>query len=83
MKKLIDYINGLTIAERDDFEAALRKLLPHGRTSIGYLRKAASKGQKLGAEICVAIEQAASGAVTRRDLRDDWAQVWPELKDAA
>ncbi len=31
-------------------------------------------------ERCVAIEQATSGAVTRRDLRpDDWHRIWPEL----
>lgn len=30
---------------------------------------------------CVAIERATAGAVTRRDLRDDWRDVWPELAD--
>ena len=31
---------------------------------------------------CVAIEQATSGAVSRRDLRpDDWGDIWPELID--
>ena len=25
------------------------------------------------------IEQQSNGAVTRRDLREDWAEVWPEL----
>lgn len=29
------------------------------------------------------IERATFGAVTRRDLRpDDWADIWPELKEA-
>lgn len=33
---------------------------------------------------CTAIEQATASAVTRKDLRpDDWAQIWPELIDAA
>jgi DNA-binding transcriptional regulator YdaS (Cro superfamily) len=33
---------------------------------------------------CVAIERATAGAVTRRDLRpDDWAEIWPELAEAA
>lgn len=36
------------------------------------------------ARLCPAIEQATSGAVTRKDLRpDDWMQFWPELIDAA
>lgn len=33
---------------------------------------------------CPAIERATGGAVTRRDLRpDDWADIWPELVQAA
>lgn len=33
---------------------------------------------------CTIIEQATGGKVTRKDLRpDDWAQIWPELIDAA
>lgn len=77
MKELIAYINGLSAEERTAFELACR-------TTIGYIRKAVSVNQKLGAEICVSIEQASNGAVTRKDLRpDDWAQIWPELIDAA
>lgn len=35
-------------------------------------------------ERCVDIENAASGAVTRRDLRPtDWQAIWPELISAA
>lgn len=31
-------------------------------------------------ELCVSIERATDGAVTRRDLRpDDWHLIWPEL----
>ncbi|WP_460481272.1 YdaS family helix-turn-helix protein [Comamonas humi] len=33
---------------------------------------------------CLSIEQATSGAVTRRDLRpDDWMLIWPELAVSA
>lgn len=77
MKKLLAYLNNLSIEQRLAFEKACG-------TTIGYLRKAVSVNQKLGAEICVAIEQASSGAVTRKDLHpDDWAAIWPELIDAA
>ena len=31
----------------------------------------------------VQIETATAGAVTRRDLRADWADIWPELASAA
>lgn len=30
-------------------------------------------------ERCLPIERATGGAVTRRDLRDDWRDIWPEL----
>lgn len=84
MEDLLAYINGLSPQDREAFELELRRLLPNGRTSIGYLRKAISKGQKLGAEICVAVESASARAVTRRALRpDDWMQIWPELQVAA
>jgi DNA-binding transcriptional regulator YdaS (Cro superfamily) len=29
--------------------------------------------------MCPLIEQATAGSVTRRDLRDDWKAIWPEL----
>ena len=32
---------------------------------------------------CSQIETATAGAVTRRDLRADWADIWPELASAA
>lgn len=27
------------------------------------------------------MERATNGAVTRKDLRDDWADIWPELEN--
>jgi DNA-binding transcriptional regulator YdaS (Cro superfamily) len=32
-------------------------------------------------ERCLAIERATGGIVTRRDLRNDWRAIWPELAD--
>lgn len=72
MDKLIAYLNSLDKISRADF--ALRC-----GTSEGYMRKARSAKQKLRSDLCVRIEQQSNGAVTRRDLRDDWAEVWPEL----
>lgn len=75
--ELTDYINSLPADLRDDFASRCG-------TSIGYLRKAASVGQALGAEICVAIEKESGGKVTRKDLRKtDWQRIWPELKQKA
>jgi DNA-binding transcriptional regulator YdaS (Cro superfamily) len=75
MDKLLAYLK--TISKDDQASFA-------GRcgTSVGYIRKACSRKQRIGAEICVAIEQATEGAVTRRDLRpDDWFLIWPELAE--
>jgi len=34
-------------------------------------------------KVCVRIEQATNGAVSRKDLRPgEWAEIWPELKEA-
>lgn len=31
-------------------------------------------------ERCLPIERATGGKVTRRELRDDWKSIWPELE---
>jgi DNA-binding transcriptional regulator YdaS (Cro superfamily) len=73
MKKLLAYLNSLSLEERQRFEAATG-------TTVAYLRKAVSAKQKLGAEICVAIERATGGTILRMDLRPlDWQLIWPEL----
>lgn len=41
------------------------------------------RGRGIPIERCVAIEQATRGTVTRRDLRSDWRDIWPELERAA
>lgn len=75
MNKLIEFINSLSMEERFAFAEACG-------TSLGYLRKACSKKQLLGAPICVAIERASNGSVTRKHLHpDDWANIWPELSE--
>lgn len=77
MDKLLAYLNSLSKKEQVAFADRCR-------TSIGYLRKAISKGQKIGAELSVLIERESSNQVTRKDLhQDDWASIWPELVDAA
>lgn len=68
MKMLIDYLNGLSKSDRIAF---------CGRcgTSEGYLRKAASIGQRLGADLCIDIERESGGVVACEALRNDvdWA----------
>ena len=52
-----------------------------GISNVYLLQLAARQdGRKPSPELCVQIEQATDGKVTRRDLRpDDWAAIWPEL----
>lgn len=70
MHILIDYINALPVAARDGFAARCG-------TTIGYLRKAVSVGQRIKAETCINIERESGGAVACEDLRPDvdWATV--------
>lgn len=32
-------------------------------------------------KVCVRIEQATEGRLTRKKIRKDWADIWPELKE--
>lgn len=77
MEKLRMYLNSLSLDEQRKFAAACG-------TTIGYLRKALSKNHDLGAALCVLIEKASEGAVTRKDLHpSDWVCIWPELNEKA
>jgi DNA-binding transcriptional regulator YdaS (Cro superfamily) len=69
------------------------KALPHQRdriqfakrcgTTLGYFMKTFSIPKaRFGARLCVRIEQETAGAVTRKDLLEDWREVWPELIDS-
>ncbi|MFM0324823.1 YdaS family helix-turn-helix protein, partial [Caballeronia glebae] len=46
-------------------------------TTVGYLRKAISAGQKLGESLCINIDCESGGAVRCEDLRADvnWAHL--------
>ncbi|CAN0620454.1 protein of unknown function [Burkholderia multivorans] len=75
MEKLRNFLNSMSPGEQISFAERCG-------TTIGYLRKAISVGQLLRAGLCVAIERASNGAVTRRDLHpDDWRDIWPELAE--
>jgi DNA-binding transcriptional regulator YdaS (Cro superfamily) len=52
--------------------------------SPAYLSQIANGTRPAQAAVCVAIERATRGEVTRRDLRPcDWHLIWPELVPAA
>ncbi|MXN29993.1 Cro/Cl family transcriptional regulator [Delftia sp. CH05] len=68
MDKLLIYLNSLPKAARQAFVARCN-------TSEGYLRKAASKGQRIGERLCIAIDRESGGVVRCEDIRPevDWA----------
>ncbi|SUB64016.1 Uncharacterized protein conserved in bacteria, prophage-related [Plesiomonas shigelloides] len=76
MNELRIYLNTLSQVEKANFASRCG-------TSIGYLRKAISANQSLGAELSVLIEKESGGAVTRQHLHPEkWASIWPELNAA-
>ncbi len=45
-----------------------------------YLYQIFTRRKMAGAALCVAIERASGGQISRKDLRpDDWHLIWPEL----
>lgn len=68
MESLRSYLNSLSLPQQEAFAAAVG-------TSVGYLRKACSIGQRLGADLCIAIERESRGTVRVEVLRPDvdWA----------
>lgn len=73
MQKLIAYINALPMDERPSFESG-------AGTTIAYIRKACSAGQRLGETICIDIERHTNGAVRCEDIRPDLADRWAYLR---
>lgn len=68
MDKLLQYLNSLSKDARTTFCGSCG-------TSEGYLRKAVSKSQQLGGDLCILIERESKSAVRCEDLRPDadWA----------
>lgn len=51
-------------------------------TSAKHLQNCAYGYKALDAITCVLVERESSQAVTRREMRADWQQIWPELATA-
>jgi len=68
MSSITKYLNGLDVASQLDFARRCG-------TSVGYLRKAASIGQKIGEGLCIALERESQKAIRCEELRPDvdWA----------
>lgn len=70
--KLKDYFFSLPPAERGPFADLCN-------TTVGHLRNVAY-GKLCGEKLAVLIELHSKRRVTRQELRDDWSEIWPELK---
>lgn len=64
MDTLKKYLNGMPPEAQNDFATRCK-------TSVGYLRKAISTGQRIGESLAINIERETKGAVTCEDLRPD------------
>jgi DNA-binding transcriptional regulator YdaS (Cro superfamily) len=69
--KLSEYIK----AQRGNGAALAKKL----NISPSIVSQIANNSEGTSPARGVAIEMATAGAVTRKDLRPDWKQIWPEL----
>ena len=74
--KLSSYMKTLDSNGKRDFAASVG-------TTVSNLTQIAGGHTLAGPKLCVRIEQRSFGAVTRPELRDDWAEIWPELKRKA
>ena len=72
METLRNYLNSL---DRDAQMAYAERC----GTSIGYLRKALSRGQKFDGALVRRLDIESESAVKKADLRPD---IWPELSEA-
>lgn len=64
MNSLLTFLNALTPDAREAFAARCG-------TTVGYLRKVCSTGQKLGESLCINIDRETRGAIRCEELRPD------------
>lgn len=67
------YLSSLAVPEREGFAQECG-------TTRGHLQNVMYGHRPCSPELAVAIEKKSAGKVTRRDLRTDWAAIWPELE---
>ena len=73
---LIQYLNSLPVAKRDEFAQRCA-------TSFEYLRQIGYGNRQCSPRIAVNLERETQGVITRKLLfPDDWQQLWPELAGA-
>jgi DNA-binding transcriptional regulator YdaS (Cro superfamily) len=73
--KLRDYLS----AER----GSSARLAAQLEVSPSFLSQMAAGDAAISPARCVLIEKYTEGAVTRRDLRSDWMDIWPEIRSVS
>jgi hypothetical protein len=76
MQTLRDYLSVLSVPDQADY--AVR-----AGTTIGYLRKALSKGQRFDGALARRLDEESAGAVSRFELRPDIFGPEPSTASAA
>jgi hypothetical protein len=51
-------------------------------TTVGHLLNCGYGQRQPNPALCVSIEKNTKGLVSRRELRADWRQIWPEITSA-
>lgn len=67
------FLSGMPADQREAFAL-------NCRTTLGHLRNVMYGYRPCGVDTAVLIERHSQGAVTRQELRQDWADLWPELE---
>ncbi len=70
--ELKTYLSPKTAAERDEFAKRCE-------TTKGHLQNVMYGMKSCATDLAVNIERESGHSVTRQELRDDWANHWPEL----
>ncbi|VVE47327.1 hypothetical protein PCO31111_04509 [Pandoraea communis] len=76
MNNLKVFLSPMPKAQREDFARRCG-------TTYAFLRNVMYGQRVAGEKLAVAIERESCGAVTRRHLRKDWTEIWPELAGGA
>lgn len=71
MKALINYTS---------HRPSVKRLAEAVGVTSGFICQIKSGEKQCPEKLAVAIERATGGAVTRKDLRPDWRELWPELE---
>ncbi|MBV6321947.1 transcriptional regulator [Duganella violaceipulchra] len=59
-----------------------KSLAAHLGISPSFLSQIAAGTAPASPSRCLEIEKGTGGQVTRKDLREDWREIWPELKQS-